>query len=193
VNTPLARVIIASLLLTPTVIHAQGLGGAFGGWATTGARPENEVAKGFRLSVALDRPWLGEARWRVEGAFMQAGFTRDFPLRPNQHVTENSIELAVHVMSRPLGGSSFRAFVGPVVSVGIGCGTDGFNDSNGRVACDGDGGDGTTRVGAVLGVHGEWGRANQFTLDLQGQANTVAAARGKGAVIAATLGLRLPR
>jgi len=193
VNTSLASVIIASLLLSPAVIHAQGVGGAFGGWATTGARPENEVAKGFRLSVALDRPWLGEARWQVEGAFMQAGFTRDFPLRPNQHVTENSIELALHAMSRPLGGSAFRAFAGPVVSVGIGCGTNGLNDSNGRVACDGDGGDGTTRVGAALGVHGEWGRANQFTLDLQGQGNTVASARGRGAVIAVTFGIRVLR
>lgn len=159
----------------------------------TGAKAGNDPASGFRLSGSYDRPFQMNARWRIEAAFVQAWFTRDFPDKPNRHVTENSIELGVHLVSRPLGNSAFRAFIGPVISVGIGCGTDGFNDSNGRVACDGDVGDGTTRVGAALGLHGERGSANRFTLDLQGQGNTVAAARGRGAVIAVTFGLRLPR
>jgi len=191
VNKSLAVALLASLMVVPAA-HAQGFAGAFGGWITTGARPENDPAKGFRLSAAYDRPWQQTARMRVEGAFVQAGFTRDFPLRPNQHVTENSIEIALHLMSRPLGASRFRAFVGPVVSVGVGCGTDGNNDSNGRVGCDesGVGNDGDTRFGGALGLHSELGASGRFTLDLRAQANTIASVRGRGAALTVALGLR---
>lgn len=186
---------IAVLILAcaPAVSQGQVFGAAFGGWMTTGAKEGNEPAVGFRLSGSYDRPFRTNARWRIEAAFVQAGFSRDFPDRPNRHVTENSIEVGIHLSSRPFGGSAFRAFLGPVVSVGIGCGTDGFNDSNGRVACDGDGGDGTTRLGAALGLQAEWGNARQFMVNLQGQGNTVAATRGQGPVIAATFGFRFPR
>jgi hypothetical protein len=193
VITPRAWCVLAAIALAPVALHAQTFGAAFGGWATTGAGPENDPARGFRLSGSYDRPFRTAARWRIEGAFVQAGFTRDFPTRPNRHVTENSLEVSTHLMSASAGNSRLRAFIGPVLSVGIGCGTDGENDSNGRVACDGDGGDGNMRVGAAAGLHAEWGNARQFTLELQGQGNTIAAARGKGPVIVLSAGLRVPR
>lgn len=187
-------VCVASLCVVPAT-HAQAWSGAFGGWVTTGARAENDPAKGFRVSASYDRPWQLAARVRVEGAFVQAGFTRDFPLRPNQLVTENSLEFGVHLMSRPLGASRFRAFAGPVVSVGIGCGTDGFNDSNGRVGCNesGVGNDGDTRIGGAMGLHGEFGATRHLTLDLRAQANTIASSRGRGPAITVAVGLRQPR
>lgn len=181
------------ILLAPAAVHAQAFGASFGSWMTTGAKEGNDPARGFRLSGSYDQPFQTNARWRLEGAFLQAGFTRDFPLKPNRHVTENSLELAAHWMSSAVGAARVRAFLGPVLTVGIGCGTDGSNDDNGRIACDGDSGDGTTRVGAALGLHAEWGTAQQFTVNLQGQGNTVAATRGRGPVIAVTCGIRLPR
>ncbi|MHB8839337.1 MAG: hypothetical protein ACYC7F_10330 [Gemmatimonadaceae bacterium] len=194
-NMPLAVTLLVAILLTPTCSLAQGFGAALGGWSTTGARPEDDPAKGLRLSGYFDRAWQQHARLRFEGAFTQAGFTRDFPARLNRHVSENSIELAVHAMSRPLGTMKLRAFAGPVISVGIGCGTDGENDSNGRVGCDesGIGNDGNTRVGGALGFHGELGAAGRLTFDLRAQANTIAAARGRGAAVSLSLGFRTPR
>lgn len=191
--SPRAWRVLAAIVLAPVALHAQTFGAAFGGWVTTAAGPENDPARGFRLSGSYDRPFRTAARWRFEAAFVQAGFTRDFPTRPNRHVTENSLELTTHLMSAPAGTSRLRAFIGPVLSVGIGCGTDGENDSNGRVACDGDGGDGNVRVGAAAGLHTEWGSTRQFTLELQCQGNTIAAARGKGPVIVLSAGLRVPR
>lgn len=191
-NKSLKIACFATLISAPA-LHAQAFGGTFGGWITTGARPENDPATGFRLSAYYDHAWQQTARVRIEGAFVQAGFTRDFATRLNQHVTENSIELGVHLMSRLLGASRFRAFAGPVVSVGIGCGTDGLNDSNGRVACDGDGGDGATRVGAAVGLHSELGATGRMTVDFRAQANTIASTRGRGPAIAVAVGLRLPR
>ena len=192
-NTSRAWVLFAAIVLAPLALQAQVFGVAFGGWVTTAAGPENDPARGFRLSGSYDRPFRTAARWRFEAAFVQAGFTRDFPTRPNRHVTENSLEVTTHLMSAPAGMSRLRAFIGPVLSVGIGCGTDGENDSNGRVACDGDGGDGNVRVGAAAGLHTEWGNTRQFTLDLQCQGNTIAAARGKGPVVVLSAGLRVPR
>lgn len=192
-NTSRAWRAFAAIVVAPVALHAQTFGAAFGGWMTTGAGPENDPARGFRLSSSYDRPFRTAARWRIEGAFVQAGFTRDFPTRPNRHVTENSLEIATHLMSAPAGASRLRAFVGPVLSVGIGCGTDGENDSNGRVACDGDSGDGNVRVGAAAGLRAEWGNTKQFTFELQCHGNTIAAARGKGPVIVLNIGLRVPR
>jgi hypothetical protein len=181
------------MALVPAALHAQAFGASFGGWMTASAKEGNDPARGFRLSASYDRPFHASARWRLEGAFAQAGFTRDFPSAPNRHVTENSLELAGHVMSRPLGGRKIRAFLGPVTSVGIGCGTDGQNDTNGRIACDGDAGDGTVRFGVAVGLHAEWGSTRQFTLELQGQGNTIATARGKGPAIVLSAGLTVPR
>ncbi len=189
----LARFALAIMGIIPTAIHAQAFGASFGGWMTTGAKEGNDPATGFRLSGSYDRPFQANARWRIEGAFVQAGFTRDFPSKPNRHVTENSLELAAHWMSPAVGVARVRAFLGPVLTVGIGCGTDGSNDANGRIACNGDGGDGTARVGVALGLHAEWGSARQFTLSLQGQGNTVAAARGKGPAMFMGFGIRFPR
>lgn len=191
---PVIFALFASIVLAPAV-HAQGYGGALGGWITTSARPEDDPAKGFRLSGYVDRAWQRGGRLRFEGAFTQAGFTRDFPSRANRHVTENSIEIAVHAMSRPLGASKVRAFVGPVFSIGIGCGTDGSNDSNGRVPCNesGLGNDGDTRLGAALGLHSELGATRRLTADLRAQMNTIATSRGRGLVICLSVGLRLPK
>lgn len=190
---PLARFALAIMVFVPTAIHAQAFGASFGGWMTTGAKEGNDPARGFRLNGSYDHPFQANARWRVEGAFVQAGFTRDFPVMPNRHVTENSLELAAHWMSSAVGAARVRAFIGPLLSVGIGCGTDGSNDENGRIACDGDAGDGQVRVGAALGLHAEWGSTRQFTVDLQGQGSTIAATRGNGPVIVLGAGLRLPR
>lgn len=184
---------IVAIALIPASLHAQAFGAAFGGWMTTGTREGNNPASGFRLSSSYDRPFQAKRRWRIEGVFVQAGFTRDFPDKLNRHVTENSIEFGAQFVSGPVTRGALRAFAGPVVSVGIGCGTDGSNDPNGRIACDGDGGDGAARVGATLGLHAEWGSARQFTMNLQGQGNTIATARGRGAAIAVGIGIRLPR
>ncbi|MDP1889260.1 MAG: hypothetical protein Q8K55_00095 [Gemmatimonadaceae bacterium] len=190
---PRAWLALAAMALAPVALQAQTFGAAFGGWMTTDAGPENNPARGIRLSGSYDRPFRTAARWRLEAAFVQAGFTRDFPTRPNRHVTENSLELATLLMSASAGWAPVRAFIGPVLSVGIGCGTDGENDSDGRVACDGDGGDETVSVGAAIGLHAALGSVRQFTLELQGQGNTIAAARGKGPVILLSAGLRVPR
>lgn len=190
-----ALLAVAACALAPSVARAQSVGVSLGGWVTTGARASQNPASGFRLAASLDRPALRTARWRVEGAFVQSGYTRDFPTGPSKHATENSLELAAHLLSSPIGGRVVRAFVGPAVSVGIGCGTDGSNDPNGRIACGSDSGgkSGTVRVGAALGLHAEWGNARQFTLELQGQGNTIAAARGQGPAIVVSAGMRLPR
>ncbi len=188
-----ARFALVAMALVPASLHAQALGASFGGWMTTSAKEGNDPVSGFRLGGSYDRPFQTSARWRIEAAFVQAGFTRDFPLKPNRHVTENSLELAAHWMSAALGTARVRVFIGPVLTVGIGCGTDGSNDPNGRIACDGDAGDGTTRVGAAVGLHAEWGSTRQFTLDLQGQGNTIAAARGQGPAVFVGIGIRFPR
>lgn len=182
-----------AILLASTEVHAQAFSASFGGWMTTGAKEGNDPASGFRLSGSYDRPFQANARWRLEGAFVQTGFTRDFPSKPNRHVTENSLELAAHWMSAAVGVARVRAVLGPVFTVGIGCGTDGSNDENGRIACDSDGGDGNASVGAVLGLHAEWGSDRQFTLELQGQGSTIATARGTGPAIVLSAGLRIPR
>lgn len=184
---------IASLLASTA--GAQAIGAALGGWSTTGARPADDPARGLRLSGIYDRPWHATARWRVEGAFVQAGFTRDFPTRPNRHVTENSLEFGAHLMSRPIGTTQIRAFAGPVVAVGIGCGTDGENDSNGRISCSdfGLGNSGELRLGAALGAHSELGESRRLTLDFRAQVNTIGAARGRGPALSVAIGLRVPR
>jgi hypothetical protein len=171
------------------------MGVELGGWVTTGARVDQNAASGYRLAGSVDGPAFTAARWRVQGAFVQAGYTRDFATGPSKHATENSLELAAHLLSSPIGSGTVRGFVGPAISVGIGCGTDGSNDPNGRIACGTDTGgkSGTIRVGAAAGVRAEWGSTRQFTLELQGQGNSIAAVRGKGPAIVVSAGLRLPR
>ena len=171
------------------------MGATIGGWTTTSAHTGGDPARGLRLSGFVDCASGRNSRLRLEAAFVQAGFLRDFPAQPNRHVTENSLEFGVHAFSHPISGTSLRVFAGPLLTAGLGCGTDGSNASGGRVPCGELGLDdgGSVRIGGVVGVHGAWSRTRQITLDLHAQGNTVAAARGRGAMIAMSVGVRLPR
>ncbi len=84
-------------------------------------------------------------------------------------------------------------YVGPVASIGIGCGTDGAYDSNGRVTCNPGSTartEGSTRLGAVAGLRfAQPAGAVLWTADVRVHANTIASARGSGPVILVVVGL----
>ncbi|MEN9818673.1 MAG: hypothetical protein RLZ32_2553, partial [Gemmatimonadota bacterium] len=112
---PLCAVLVASPAL------AQSLSMGLGGWRSTGAASGDTPSVGVRVAGALDWPMGTRAEgmgMRLEGAFSQGAFTRDYPGRPNQRTNENGLELVGVVRSSRLGGSGVRGFVGGVGVVG---------------------------------------------------------------------------
>lgn len=185
---PLVLLAFCSL---PLAVEAQAFGGGLGWWTTTGGKNGESAAHGLRVHVALTRT-IADRPVDFEGAFSQAQFSRTFSTG-NSAVTENSIEIAPLVR---LGSAkaSWWPYLGPVASIGIGCGTDGSNDPNGRVACNPNSSarsEGSMRLGAAAGLRfAKAAGTVLWTADLRAQANTIAAARGSGPVVLIAVGLR---
>jgi hypothetical protein len=188
---PLCAVLVAS----PAVAQSVSMG--LGGWRSTAAASGDTPSVGVRVAGALDWPMGARtdgAGVRLEGAFSQGAFTRDYPGRPNQRTNENGLELVGVVRSRPVGAAALRGFAGGVGVVGVGCGTDSRNDPNGLVACPADGlAPGTVRGGAVVGVERGWrGRTVDVGIDLRVQQLLDAASRQRGPVLGVNGWLRFP-
>ncbi|MEN9818443.1 MAG: hypothetical protein RLZ32_2323 [Gemmatimonadota bacterium] len=185
-------------VLLAEVATAQSMSMGLGGWRSTGAATGDTPSVGVRVAGALDWPMGARAEGagaRLEGAFSQGAFTRDYPGRPNQRTNENGLELVGVVHSARLGGSGVRGFAGGAVVVGLGCGTDSDNDPNGLVACPADGlAPGTVRGGGVAGVQRGWnGNALEVVTDLRALVLLDAASRARGPMVGITVWLRKPR
>jgi hypothetical protein len=195
VGCGVAASLCAVLLAAPA--EAQSVSMGLGGWRSTGAANGDTPSVGVRVAGALDWPMGTRAEGagvRLEGAFSQGAFTRDYPGRPNQRTNENGLELVGVVRSRPLGGAALRGFVGGVGVVGVGCGTDSYNDPNGLVACPADGlAPGTVRGGGVVGVERWWrGRAVDVGIDVRVVQFLDAASRQRGPALGVNGWLRFP-
>jgi len=194
VTKSLARVALAacSMLITvsPASLAAQSLSAALGYWTTTGGNDGEAAAYGYRVHGAVGVT-LASRPVDLEGAFSQAVFRRTFTGSSITRVNENSLEIAPLVHLRP-GTPLWWPYAGPVASVGIGCGTAGENDPNGRVACDTDSrSEGSVRLGLAAGVV-FIKPAGTFSLaaDIRLLANTIASTRGSGPVLLIAVGLR---
>lgn len=180
---------IMAFVALPFALPAQALSGGVGWWTTTGGRQGEAAAHGVRLHGALGVT-VAKLDIDLEAAFSQAIFTRSFAAGDSR-VNENSLEFVPLVHLRR-GTVPWWPYAGPVVSVGIGCGTAGDNDPNGRVACDtGSRSEGSLRLGVAGGVaFARPAGAFSLTADLRAQTNTIAAVRGSGPVLLVALGVR---
>ncbi len=192
-NKSLARaaLVACSLIvaLSPASLAAQSLSAGLGYWTTTGGNNGEAAAHGYRVHGAVGVTLAGRPM-DLEGAFSQAVFRRSFSSGISR-VNENSIEIAPLFHLRT-GTPTWWPYVGPVTSVGIGCGTAGDNDPNGKVACDTDSrSEGSVRLGVAAGVVFTRPAGNlSLTADLRLQANTIASTRGSGPVLLIAFGLR---
>lgn len=174
----------------PVKLGAQSPSAAFGYWTTTGSGEGQGAAHGLRLHAALETK-VAHRILDLEGAFSQAIFNRVFP-NGTDRANENSLELLplVHLRGET---STWWPYAGPVLSVGVGCGTHGTSDINGRISCSEDGrSEGSVRLGVAAGFaltkpEGTF----SWSADLRAQANTIASARGSGPVLLLALGLRV--
>lgn len=178
------------MAVSPATLAAQSFSAGLGYWTTTGGNDGESAAHGYRVHGALGVTLAGRP-WDLEGAFSQAVFRRSFIGSDISRVNENSLEIAplVHLRS---GTPAWWPYAGPVASVGIGCGTAGENDPNGRVACDTDSrSEGAVRLGLAAGVVFTK-PAGTFDLaaDIRLLANTIASTRGSGPVLLIAVGLR---
>jgi hypothetical protein len=167
-----------------------------GAWRSLSSPSGDSPVVGVRVAGALE--WRARADGvgvRLEGAFSQGAFRRDYPGRPNQRTNENGVELVGVAHSARMGGTGLRGYAGGAVVVGLGCGTDSYNDPNGLVACPADGlAPGTVRGGGVAGVQRGWkGNALEVVTDLRALVLLDAASRRRGPVMGFTLWLRKPR
>ncbi|MHB0963605.1 MAG: hypothetical protein ACYC5V_10395 [Gemmatimonadaceae bacterium] len=178
------------LAVSPASLAAQSLSAALGYWTTTGGNDGESAAHGYRVHGALGVTLAGRPI-DLEGAFSQAVFRRAFIGSDITRVNENSLEIAPLFHLRP-GTPAWWPYAGPVASVGIGCGTAGNNDPNGRVACDTDSrSEGSVRLGLAAGVvFTKPAGAFSLTADLRLLANTIASTRGSGPVLLIAFGLR---
>lgn len=189
----LARValVVCSMIVVafPAFLTAQSLSGGLGYWTTTGGKDGEAAAHGYRVHGALNFTIAGRPM-DLEGAFSQAVFRRSFSSGITR-VNENSLEIAPLFHLRP-GTATWWPYAGPVASVGIGCGTAGENDPNGRVACDSDSrSEGSVRLGLAAGiVFTKPAGTLDLAADFRLQANTIASTRGSGPVLLITFGLR---
>ena len=176
--------------LFPAPLAAQSLSAGLGYWTTTGGNNGEAAAYGYRVHGALGVTLAGRPM-DLEGAFSQAVFRRTFTGSSITRVNENSLEIAPLFHLRP-GTPLWWPYAGPVASVGIGCGTAGDNDPNGRVACDTDSrSEGSVRLGLAAGVVFTKPAGNfSLAADLRLQANTIASTRGSGPVLLIAFGLR---
>jgi len=177
------------LAVSPAALAAQTYSAGLGYWTTTGGSDGEAAAHGYRVHGALGVTLAGRAT-DLEGAFSQAAFNRSFSAGLSR-VNENSIEIVPLVHLRP-GIPAWWPYAGPIASVGIGCGTSGENDSNGKVACDTNSQtEGSVRLGVAAGVVFTK-PAGTFNLaaDLRLQANTISSSRGSGPVLLIAVGLR---
>jgi hypothetical protein len=181
---------ILALVALPLALPAQLPAAGVGWWTTTGGRSGEAAAHGVRLHGALGVT-IRQLDTDLEAAFSQAIFSRSFPAGRSR-VNENSLEFVPLVHLRR-GVVPWWPYAGPVVSVGIGCGTSGENDPSGVVACSTTGSNsrGSLRLGLAAGV-GFARQAGAFALttELRAQANTIASARGSGPVLLIALGAR---
>ncbi|MHB1313359.1 MAG: hypothetical protein ACYC3L_15185 [Gemmatimonadaceae bacterium] len=178
---------ILACVVLPLAVEAQLPAAGFGLWTTTSGKQGEAPAHGVRLHGALG---LSFARFDadIEAALSQANFRRTFAAGLSR-VNENSIEVAPLVHLRR-GSVAWWPYAGPIFSVGIGCGTEGDNDPNGRVPC-GTGSQGSVRLGLAAGVTVARPLGTlAFTTDLRAQANTIASTRGSGPVLLIAIGLR---
>jgi hypothetical protein len=175
--------------VSPATLAAQSFSAGLGYWTTTGGSDGEAAAHGYRMHGAFGVTLAGRAT-DLEGAFSQAAFNRSFSAGLSR-VNENSIEIAPLVHLRP-GTPSWWPYAGPVASVGIGCGTSGENDPNGKVACDTDSrSEGSVRLGIAAGVvFTRPAGTFDFAADIRLQANTIASTRGTGPVLLIAVGLR---
>ncbi len=180
---------IMAFVALPFALPAQALSGGVGWWTTTSGRQGEAAAHGVRVHGALEVT-VAKLDTDLEAAFSQAIFTRSFAAGDSR-VNENSLEFVPLVHLRR-GDAAWWPYAGPVVSIGIGCGTASDNDPNGSVACDGDSrSEGSLKLGAVAGVG--FRRpvgAYALTAELRAQANTVASTRGSGPQLLVALGIR---
>lgn len=180
---------LVALVLLPFSLAAQSFSAGLGYWTTTSGTGGEGAAHGIRVHGALGISGKGLAT-DIEAAFSQAAFNRTFT-NGTSRVNENSLELLplIHLRS---GTPPWWPYAGPVVSVGIGCGTAGTNDPNGRVACgSGSRSEGSVRLGLAAGI-AFTKPAGTFNLsaDVRMQANTIAAARGSGPALLLAFELR---
>ncbi len=189
----LARVALVACSLTlavsPASLTAQSLSAALGYWTTTDGNDGEAAAHGYRAHGALGVTLVRRAM-DLEFAFSQAVFNRPFPTG-SARVNENSLEIAPLVHLRP-GTPAWWPYAGPIASLGIGCGTAGDYDPNGRVACDTDSrSEGSVRLGLAAGVvFTKPAGAFALAADIRLQANTIASTRGSGPVLLIAFGLR---
>ncbi len=182
---------VGSLVMafSPMPLAAQTFSGGLGYWTTTGGKNGEAAAHGYRVQSAMQIS-IAHRVTDLEGGFSQAAFKRSFPTGVSR-VNENSLEIAPLVHLRP-GTPTWWPYAGPVASVGIGCGTAGNNDPNGRVACDTDHrSEGSARLGVAAGVvFTKPATTFNLSADVRLQANTVASTRGSGPVLLVAIGIR---
>ena len=178
-----------AFIALPFALPAQALSGGVGWWTTTSGREQQAAAHGVRLHGALGVT-VAKLDADLEAAFSQAIFSRPFG-GVISRVNENSLEFVPLVHLRR-GDAAWWPYAGPVLSVGIGCGTAGTNDPNGRVACNtGSRSEAGIRLGLAGGV--AFARpvgAFALTAEIRAQANTSASARGSGPQLLVALGVR---
>ena len=182
----LALLILCSL---PVAISAQTLGAGAGWWTTTGGKGDEAAAHGLRVHGTISVR-IAQHSVDLEGAFSQSIFTRAF-VTGKSRANENSLEIAPLVPFQRA-NTAWWPYIGPMVSIGIGCGTSGANDPNGKIACgSGARSEGSVRLGIAAGIaYSKPAGSLNLTVDFRGQANTVAAARGSGPVLLFALGIR---
>jgi hypothetical protein len=174
----------------PVSLGAQSPSAAFGYWTTTGGKDGQGAAHGLRLHAALETKFA-DRTVDVEGAFSQAIFSREFPTGTDR-ANENSLELLSLVRLRGE-TSAWWPYAGPMMSVGVGCGTHGTSDTNGRISCSEEGrSEGSVRLGVAAGLTFTKPEGTfSWSADVRAQANTIASARGSGPVLLLAFGLRV--
>ncbi len=135
----------------------------------------NSDRNGYEGRVIYDRPLaLDRLGLRGEFAYNQMQYDREDGTDRFQ-VAENGFELLVSARAE-LGGALSGMYLtgGPVASFRAACGSSGFFDSNGRVACD----EGETYLtGYALGAGFQWpGQRSDFLFEFRVMGNTTAAA-----------------